>query len=148
MNCPKCHSAKIKVIEKRDVEGEQLIRRRRECEGCGFRFTTYERLEVATLVVAKKDKSKEPFIREKLAGGIRKALEKRPISEVQIEEFISSIEEDLRSRGKNEISSKEIGDLVMSRLKELDDVAYLRFASVYKSFSNIASFKKELEKIS
>lgn len=148
MNCPKCHSAKIKVIEKRDVEGEQLIRRRRECESCGFRFTTYERLEVATLVVTKKDKNKEPFIREKLAGGIRKALEKRPISEVQIEEFISSIEEDLRSRGKNEITSKEIGDLVMSRLKALDDVAYLRFASVYKSFSNIASFKKELEKIS
>ncbi len=148
MNCPKCKSEKIKVIEKRDVEGEQLIRRRRECEACGFRFTTYERLEVASLVVIKKDKSRQPFLREKLGDGIRKALEKRPISEVQINDFISSLEEDLRAQGKTEIESKEIGDLVLKRLKTLDDVAYLRFASVYKSFDDIASFKKELDNIS
>ena len=148
MNCPECKSAKIRVLEKRNTEGEQIIRRRRECESCGFRFTTYERIEAASLIVLKKDKAKEFFTREKLAVGIEKALEKRPISEIQIEEFINSVEREVKSQGLTEIKSSEIGDLVLAELKKLDDVAYLRFASVYKSFETIESFKKELEKIS
>lgn len=148
MNCPECKSTKIRVLEKRNTEGEQIIRRRRECESCSFRFTTYERIEAASLVVIKKDKTREVFTREKLAVGIEKALEKRPISEIQIEEFINSTEREIRSQGITEIKSSEIGDFVLAELKKLDDVAYLRFASVYKSFENVESFKKELEKIS
>jgi len=148
LNCPQCKSNKIKVLEKRNAEGEQVIRRRRECESCGFRFTTYERIESATLIVKKKDGTKESFSREKFAEGIEKALEKRPISNVQIEEFINLVERDLRSKGVSEIQSSEVGDTVLAMLKELDDVAYLRFASVYKSFEDIDSFKKELESIS
>lgn len=148
MNCPQCKSNNIKVLEKRDAEGEQVIRRRRECESCSFRFTTYERIETSVLVIVKKDGKKEPFSREKLAEGILKAIEKRPISDVQAEEFISQVERDLRSRGVTEVESSEIGDSVLSKLKDLDDVAYLRFASVYKSFKNVDSFKKELENIS
>jgi len=148
MNCPECKSPKIRVLEKRNSEGEQLIRRRRECDACGFRFTTYERIEAATLIVIKKDKTREFFSREKLAIGIEKALEKRPISDIKVEEFINFVERELRSQGLSEMSSTDIGDFVLSELKKLDDVAYLRFASVYKSFDDIDSFKKELEKIS
>ncbi len=148
MNCPECKANKIRVLEKRNAEGDQTIRRRRECEACGFRFTTYERIESATLVVVKKDGQKEIFSKEKLRSGIEKALEKRPISEVRIEEFISRIEKEIYSKGITKIKSTEVGDIVLSKLKELDDVAYLRFASVYKSFETIDSFKKELENIS
>lgn len=148
MVCPECKSNKIKVLEKRNSDGEQVIRRRRECEACGFRFTTYERIEAATLVVVKKDGTKESFSSEKLKVGIERALEKRPITGVEMEDFIHLIERNLKSRGTNEIKSSEIGDAVLSKLKELDDVAYLRFASVYKSFDDIDSFKKELESIS
>ncbi len=148
MRCPECKSSKIKVLEKRNAEGEDVIRRRRECGACDFRFTTYERIEVASLVVLKKDGKKESFSREKLKYGIEKALEKRPISDAQIEDFVSIIERDLKARGLTEIKSKEVGDVVLAGLKKLDDVAYVRFASVYKSFETIDSFKKELEKIS
>lgn len=148
MDCPECKSNKIKVLEKRNVEGEQVIRRRRECESCGFRFTTYERVEAASLTVVKKDGTKESFSREKMVIGIEKALEKRPITAVQIEEFINSIERKVKSQGLSEIKSSKIGDFVLEGLRKMDDVAYLRFASVYKSFKDVESFKKELEKIS
>lgn len=148
MVCPECKSKNVRVLEKRNAESDQVIRRRRECESCGFRFTTYERIEAATLVVVKKNGEKESFYSEKLKSGIERALEKRPITGVQMDDFISLIERELKSRGTNEIKSSEIGDVVLSKLKELDDVAYLRFASVYKSFETIDSFKKELGKIS
>ena len=147
MICPECKSNKVKVLEKRNADSDQVIRRRRECESCGFRFTTYERIEAATLVVVKKDGEKESFSSEKLKVGIERALEKRPITGVQIDDFISMIERELKSGSANEIKSSEIGDIVLSKLKELDDVAYLRFASVYKSFNDVDSFKKELENI-
>lgn len=148
MNCPKCKSSRIKVLEKRNVEGEQTIRRRRECEECNSRFTTYERAEVALLTVLKKDGSRESFSEEKLRAGLERALEKRPISDIQIESFIEEIEMTLRSGGQGEVKSSEIGDMVLKKLKALDDIAYLRFASVYKSFKDVESFKRELEKIS
>ncbi len=147
MICPECKSNKVKVLEKRNADSDQVIRRRRECESCGFRFTTYERIEAATLVVVKKDGEKESFSSEKLKVGIERALEKRPITGVQMDDFISMIERELKSGSANEIKSSEIGDIVLSKLKELDDVAYLRFASVYKSFNDVDSFKKELENI-
>lgn len=148
MNCPECASSKIKVLEKRNVEGEQTIRRRRECESCGFRFTTYERVEPSSLTVIKKDGAKEPFSAEKLRAGIERALEKRPITGAQMNDFVGLIERDIKSRGMTEIKSNKIGDIVLEKLKNLDDVAYLRFASVYKSFETVESFKKELEEIS
>lgn|SRR3989304_2703643 len=147
MICPECKSNKVKVLEKRNADSDQVIRRRRECESCGFRFTTYERIEAATLVVVKKDGEKESFSSEKLKVGIERALEKRPITGVQMDDFISMIERELKSGSANEIKSSEIGDIVLLKLKELDDVAYLRFASVYKSFNDVDSFKKELENI-
>ncbi len=129
------------------MEVEQAIRRRRECEACGFRFTTHERVEAATLIVLKKDGKRETFSIEKLRKGIGKALEKRPITDIQMEDFLAKIERELNAGGASEITSKEIGRVVLERLRRLDDVAYLRFASVYKSFDTIDSFKKELENI-
>lgn len=147
MNCPECKSSKIKVLEKRNVEGEEVIRRRRECEFCSFRFTTYERVEVPSLTILKKDGEKESFSAEKLKGGIERALEKRPITGASTDKFVEDIEKELKSKGLTEIKSSEIGDIVLAKLKDLDDVAYVRFASVYKSFETIESFKKELERL-
>ena len=147
MKCPECKVQDTKVIESRDLEDGESIRRRRECLKCGFRFTTYERVEKPVLVVVKKDGRRELFNREKLGTGIYKSCEKRPISQAKIEGVISEIEKELRTTKENEIQSSEIGDLVMNRLKSLDDVAYIRFASVYKSFGDLDSFKKELESI-
>ncbi|RJO61395.1 transcriptional repressor NrdR [candidate division WS5 bacterium] len=148
MDCPKCKSNKIKVLEKRNAENESVIRRRRECEACGFRFTTYERVETAILTVIKKNGQKESFSEEKLKKGIERALEKRPVTGVEMDKLVEDIERELRSEGISEVKSSKIGDIVLSKLKKLDDVAYMRFASVYKSFETIDSFKKELEKIS
>lgn len=147
MKCPKCSSCEIKVNEKRDLEGEMIIRRRRECIKCGYRFTTYERIEVPSLLVVKKNNEKESYLREKLAAGIFKAFEKRPFAQNQVEELIDEIEQELNIYGKKEIGTSKIGDIVLEKLKKIDDVAYLRFASVYKSFDDAESFKKELEKI-
>jgi len=147
MVCPKCESQNLKVIEKRDTEIEPAIRRRRECNDCGFRFTTYERLEVPTLVVIKKDGHKEQFSRDKLAGGIQRALEKRPIEEADTDRLITEIEKEVHATGANEIASEKIGDLVMTNLLAIDEVAYLRFASVYKKFETLEAFQQELSKI-
>jgi len=148
MVCPKCKSVNLRVVEKRDVESEPIIRRRRECSDCSFRFTTYERLEVPVLSIVKKDGHKEPYSREKLSAGVYRALEKRPVDDSVIEGMIADIERELRSRGENELSSGDIGELVMNRLLGLDQVAYLRFASVYKSFDSLDSFAEELKQIS
>jgi len=147
MVCPSCRSENLRVLEKRDIEGEPSIRRRRECADCGFRFTTYERLETPTLAVVKKDGRKEVYIREKLSDGIYRAFEKRPTTAPEIEDLVTKIEKEIKTRGENEIKSSEIGNLVMGKLLEIDEVAYLRFASVYKSFKNLASFVKEVESL-
>lgn len=147
MKCPKCSSEELKVNEKRDLEGEAAIRRRRECQKCGHRFTTYERIETPSLLVVKKSGDREPYSREKLSSGIYKAFEKRPFDTAQIEEFLDEIEHELNVSGKKEIVTSAIGDTILTKLKTMDDVAYLRFASVYKSFEDVGSFEKELEKI-
>jgi len=147
MNCQKCGSDQLKVNEKRDLPGENSVRRRRECQNCGFRFTTYERIEIPLLLVQKKTCHTEPYLREKLASGFFKALEKRPFSHSQIEHLVDEVERAIMSIHREEIKASEIGELVIGKLKEVDEVAYLRFVSVYKSFENASSFAKELEEL-
>lgn len=147
MICPKCKSENLRVVEKRDIETEPAIRRRRECADCAFRFTTYERLEVPTLTICKRDGHKEVYNREKLASGIYRAIEKRHVSDAVIEELIDKIEKDLHATGANEICSEKVGDMVMESLLVIDEVAYLRFASVYKKFETLEAFQQELAKI-
>jgi transcriptional repressor NrdR len=135
------------VLESRDVEQESVIRRRRECLSCQHRFTTYERIEAAHLLIIKKNGERELFDRSKLAGGIYRAFEKRPVSADQIEAIISAVEQELKSTGEHEIASVTIGELVMDKLRESDDIAYVRFASVYRSFADIKSFEAELNRL-
>jgi transcriptional repressor NrdR len=146
MECPFCSSKEFKVTDKRS--SPEGIRRRRECLKCNKRFTTYERISRDDLYVIKKDGSREKFDREKLERGIDKAFEKRPISKEKIDKMISEIEEQLRKKGKKEIKSSVIGELVMRKIKKLDNVAYIRFASVYRDFQNIKDFKQEIKEIS
>jgi len=143
MNCPYCGSYDSKVIDSRDVN--EGIRRRRQCLGCGSRFTTYERLQPASLFVIKKDERREEFDRNKLLAGIRKACEKRPLPTGTVEKLVDDIEAELYQLGKAEIPSTAIGDMVMSRLKNLDYIAYIRFASVYREFADITALKQEVD---
>lgn len=147
MKCPKCGSTDLKVNEKRNLPAEASIRRRRECDSCSHRFTTYERIEVPSLMVLKKSGERELYDRDKMAAGIRKALEKRPYEPDKIEEIIDELERNINQNSSAEIRSAEIGDMVIAKLKEIDQVAYLRFASVYRSFESAGSFEKELEKL-
>jgi transcriptional repressor NrdR len=147
MKCPKCGSNDLKVNEKRDLDAEISIRRRRECLKCGNRFTTYERIEIPSLLVVKKSGEKELFDRDKMASGIRKALEKRPFEEDKVEEIIDELEREINQHSEGEINSTEVGDMVVKKLKDIDHVAYLRFASVYKSFNDVESFEKELKEL-
>ena len=147
MRCPQCKLKNSRVVESRDVEDAGSIRRRRECESCGHRFTTYERLELPRLLVIKKNGERELYSRDKLAAGIYRACEKRPVDSERIEKLLSEIERELYSLGEAEITSGEVGELVMKGLSELDDVAYVRFASVYRSFTSIESFEKALQQI-
>jgi len=143
MNCPYCLSQKLKVTDKRiSPEG---IRRRRECLNCKERFTTYERVEKNNLYIIKKDKRREKFDIEKLEKGIEKAFEKRPVPKEKIKKMIDEIQKDLRKKGKKEIKSSTLGSMVIKKIKKLDNVAYLRFASVYKDFQDIKDFKEELK---
>ena len=142
MKCLYC-SAKTKVTDKRD--SHKGIRRRRECLKCKKRFTTQERIIQHDFYIIKKDKSREKFDREKLEKGIEKAFEKRPVSKEKIEKMINEIEELLRKRGKKEIKSSVIGEIIMKKIKKLDNVAYIRFASVYRNFQDIKDFRKELK---
>lgn len=147
MKCPKCLNPDTKVIESREVNETHSMRRRRECLSCKQRFTTYERIETPNLLIVKKDGTRELFTREKLAKGIFKAFEKRPVSIDKIEKIIEDIERQVYEQNKSEVLSKEIGEVVMDRLLSVDDVAYVRFASVYRSFTDIESFEKVLSSL-
>lgn len=144
MNCPYCNHIETKVTDSRET-GNYSIRRRRECLKCNRRFTTYEYIEMTPIYVIKKDGRREKFERNKIKNGLLKALEKRPISHEKIEEILDTIEEKIRRYGKEEIESKTIGEYVMDVLKETDHVAYIRFASVYRSFTDVTSFEKEVK---
>lgn len=147
MKCPYCGSEENKVIDKRETPDVKATRRRRECLKCKKRFTTYERVEEVDIVVIKKDGKREMFDRAKLKHGVMKACEKRPVTLQQIEKTIDQIENELRKRASTEIKSTAVGDLVMRKLKKLDKVAYIRFASVYREFTDIQSFQKELKRL-
>ncbi len=146
MQCPYCHHIETKVTDSRDT-GAFTIRRRRECLDCGKRFTTYEYVEMQPLYVIKKDGRREKFDRNKIKNGILKAIEKRPVKYEQVEEILDKIEEKIRRNGSEEINTKDIGEYVMDLLKEVDHVAYIRFASVYRSFTDIESFEKEIKNL-
>ena len=147
MICPFCGNNDTKVVDSRDTNDSKAIRRRRECEKCQARFSTYEEMEIMRLTVIKRDGSKQEYNRKKVEAGIRKALEKRPVSEEKISKAIGDIEYEIQARDGNEITSKEIGKMILEKLKELDDVGYLRFASVYKSFKTADSFRREMDRM-
>lgn len=145
MKCPRCQYNGSRVIDSRPIDNGERIRRRRECDHCSYRFTTFERLEEIPLLVVKKNDTREEFNREKILRGIRRACEKRPISAAEQENIVNSIERDFRDAGLKEIPSVVIGEKVMDYLLDLDDVAYIRFASVYRDFSDIGAFLDELQ---
>ena len=147
MKCPYCNNKETKVLDKRETEDLSVTRRRRECLKCKKRFTTYERPEALEVVIVKKDGRRERFDRHKLLTGILKACEKRPVSMEKIENVVDDIEADLRGKGESEIASKRLGQMVMKKLKSLDKVAYIRFASVYREFEDLESFEEELERL-
>lgn len=147
MKCPFCYVPESKVIDSRPADNGASIRRRRECISCGRKFTTYERVEDIVVMVIKKDGSRQAFERSKVMNGMLRACEKRPVSMEQIEEATASIEMQVYNKMNKEISSLEIGELVMEKLKELDDVAYVRFASVYRQFKDLNTFVDELQKM-
>ena len=145
MHCPYCSAVDTKVIDSRLVADGSQVRRRRECQACGERVTTYETAELLMPKVVKQDGKREPFDEDKLRKGLAKALEKRPVSVEQMEAAVSRINHELRSTGEREIDSRQVGEKVMQQLRELDDVAYVRFASVYRSFQDINEFRAELD---
>ena len=145
MKCPQCSFEEDKVVDSRTTKEGEAIRRRRECLQCGHRFTTYEYIERVPLMVVKKDGRREEYSREKLLGGLLKACEKRPVSREQIERVIDDIESVLFAKFKSEVKSTEIGNLVVDRLQSLDEVAYVRFASVYRQFKDINQFMSEVK---
>ena len=141
MRCPFCGSRETRVLDKRDADDVAVTRRRRECQSCGGRFTTYERPEIANLMIVKKDGRRQPFDRSKLWSSIQTACTKRPISSETIERLVDQIEATLRSRDGLEVPSSIVGDLVIEKLRALDHVAYIPFASVYRNFADISSFE-------
>ena len=145
MNCPFCNNTETRVVDSRETNDGKITRRRRECLKCSARFSTYEEVELLRLAVVKKDGSRVEYDKLKIEAGIRKALEKRPVGEERIGKLMGDIEYEIRSLEKPEVSTKEIGKIVLKKLRELDEVAYVRFASVYKSFGSVESFKKELD---
>lgn len=148
MICPFCAHETTKVLDKREATSGKETRRRRECNKCGRRFTTFERVETLDLLIVKKDGKREIFDRSKLRSGIIKSCEKRPISAESIEKVVDEIEAELRKGSSSEVSSKEVGEFVTKKLKKLDKIAYIRFASVYRQFADIADFEKELKNLS
>ncbi len=147
MKCPFCSSEDTRVIDSRPADDNTSIRRRRLCDECGKRFTTYEKVETIPLIVIKKDESREQYDRSKIEAGVLGACHKRPISIVQINELIDDVETEIFSREEKEIPSSEIGEIVMRRIQDLDEVAYVRFASVYREFKDVNTFMSELKKI-
>ena len=147
MKCPYCSSLDSKVVDSRNGKDGTSIRRRRECLNCARRFTTYERIEELNLVIVKKDGRREPFDRAKIIDGLEKACEKRPISVEVIEQLVTDLERELQERGDREVNSKEIGERLIGKLYEIDEVAYVRFASVYRSFKDVNQFMDELKEL-
>ncbi|MEE8179587.1 MAG: transcriptional regulator NrdR [bacterium] len=148
MKCPYCNKVDNKVVDSRLASNSLSVRRRRECLECGRRFTTYERIESVPFMVVKKDGRREPFQREKLLGGLLKACEKRPVSTQNIEDLVEEIEKEVKEKFYDEVSSEKIGKIVMQELRKLDEIAYVRFASVYRQFTDIGDFLKEVERFS
>jgi transcriptional repressor NrdR len=147
MRCPRCEQNATRVIDSRDLEAGSTIRRRRECEACGHRFTTYERPEGARLVVIKRDGTRQDFDREKLRAGLLKALQKRPVTLDRVEAAVDDIEARLRNRGDSEVPSTEIGTLATEALRGLDQLAYIRFASVYHAYDDIETLQREVDRL-
>lgn len=147
MKCPSCQNDDTKVLDSRPIADGLAIRRRRECAKCGNRFSTHEEMEILDLAVIKRDGKTEAYMREKIEAGIRKAFEKRPLTRDDFHSLISGIEQDIQKTGKEQIPSKEIGNIVMRRIKGQDQVAYIRFASVYRQFADVEEFVKEAKKL-
>jgi transcriptional repressor NrdR len=149
MRCPHCGNIEDKVVESRTLADGDAIRRRRECIGCGYRFTSYERIEDKQFMVIKRDGRREPFDRHKIERGVQRALEKRPFSQMNIESLVNEVEDQAAMLGKmnHEITAAVIGDLVLEKLGSIDKVAYIRFASVYRHFENLEEFIKEIQKM-
>ena len=147
MKCPSCQNNNTRVLDSRPVDDYRSIRRRRECEECSYRFTTFEKVEEIPLIVVKKEGTREEFSREKILRGLLRACEKRPVPLKELEEITSGIEKELRSNGVSEIKSEAVGEMVMDRLVKIDDVAYVRFASVYRQFKDINVFIDELKEL-
>lgn len=147
MKCPACHHEDTKVIDSRVASDGFSIRRRRECLKCSFRYSTYEEIELLDIAVIKRNGKKESYSRDKMVKGLKKALEKRPITEDVFKKLVSAIERDIQISGKNEITTNQVGQAVMKQLKKTDQVAYIRFASVYQDFKDAHTFQKELNKL-
>ncbi len=147
MQCPKCHHNNSKVVDSRQADDGRTIRRRRECENCGFRFTTFERIEETPLLVIKKNGTREEFNREKVLRGLVRSAEKRPVTMDQMEKIVDQVERKSRETGESEIPTNLIGEYVMEYLVDLDEIAYIRFASVYRQFKDMSVFLKELQDI-
>ena len=147
MRCPQCGTRDTRVVDSRDLDEAATIRRRRECPSCSARFTTYERVEAARLVVVKRDGTRQEFDRDKLAAGLAKALTRRPVPDDAAERAADEIEGELRSSGLSEIPSSRVGAMAMDRLRALDHIAYIRFASVYQSFEDLADLKREVDEL-
>ncbi|BAB06865.1 transcriptional regulator NrdR [Halalkalibacterium halodurans] len=147
MRCPACHHNGTRVLDSRPAHEGRSIRRRRECESCNHRFTTFEMIEEVPLIVVKKDGTRQEFSSDKILRGLIRACEKRPVPLETLEGIVNEVERELRGQGKNEVDSKEIGELVMERLANVDDVAYVRFASVYRQFKDINVFIQELKEL-
>jgi transcriptional repressor NrdR len=145
MKCPFCNSARDRVVDTRSARGGKAIRRRRECLDCKKRYTTYEYIESVILTVVKRDKRREPFDRQKLMAGIITACKKRPVSLEKIENMVEEIENELQNLSQSEIDSREVGERVMQKLHDVDEVAYVRFASVYRQFKDVSQFMEELK---
>lgn len=147
MKCPACNNADTKVTDSRLTREGMAIRRRRECRKCSFRFSTIEEIEILNLAVVKRDGRSEPYSRDKLEAGLKKALEKRSVTAEEFKQLVSKIEQDLQSSGRQEIKSSEIGEIIMKHLRKFDPVAYIRFASVYRSFKDAQTFQHELSRL-
>lgn len=147
MKCPFCGDDNIRVVDSRSVDDSNAIRRRRQCDSCGRRFTTFEKIETIPIMIVKKDSSREAYDRSKIEAGIFSACHKRPVSRVQIDDLVNSVESEIFNMADKEVSTSLIGEMVMDKLKELDEVAYVRFASVYREFKDVNTFLNELEKI-
>lgn len=147
MKCPFCNCENTRVIDSRPAEDNSSIRRRRVCDVCNKRFTTYEKVETIPLIIVKKDDNREAYDRSKIETGVLRACHKRPVSIDRIDELVDEVEADILNRGDKEISSRVVGELVMNKLKDLDAVAYVRFASVYREFKDINTFMDELKKV-